>query len=248
MKGLVFMKMGFEIKTLTIKEIGTDCYQRRIYPERVESIAKNFDERLVELPRVCWRDGIWECWNGHHTINVLRKLGYTHVDCIVTEVATTQEAARLYTKRNNTRFSKPLTTTEDFNGRRIADDDVVHDIDAIIEQRGFKIGHGKATMTICSIQTLETIYSKHGRQVLSDMLDVIASCFSEEPSATNSTFMNGLAYFIKRNEGNIKISTLKKRLSHTNADDIITEVSASRMFKGTKAFESVFRTLYDDKK
>jgi hypothetical protein len=69
------MYMSFEIKKLPIKEIGTDCYQRRIYPERVESIADDFDERLVDLPRVCWRDGVWEAWNGHHTINVLRNRG-----------------------------------------------------------------------------------------------------------------------------------------------------------------------------
>jgi hypothetical protein len=242
------MYMSFEIKKLPIKEIGTDCYQRRIYPERVESIADEFDERLVDLPRVCWRNGVWECWNGHHTINVLRKLGYTHVDCIVAVVKTTQEAASLYTRRNNGRFSKPLTPPEDFSGRRIAEDEIVHDIDAIIEKHGFKFGKSKASKTICSVQTLETVYKKHGRDVLSDTLEVIAACYANEPSATNSVFISGLAYFIKRSEDGIKLALLKKRLSQTNADDIITEVGSSRMFKGVKAYESVFRTLYGAKK
>lgn len=242
------MYMGFEIKTLPIKEIGTDYYQRRVYPKRVEAIVRNFDERLVELPRVCWRDGVWECWNGQHTINVLRELGYTHVDCIVTEVKTTQEAASLYTRRNNVRFSKSLTPTEDFYGRRVADDEVVHDIDAIIKRFGFIYGRTKAAKTICSIQTLENVYRKYGRQVLSDTLAVIAACYPDEPSATNAAFMSGLAYFIKRSEGGIKLATLKRRLAKTSADDIITEVSASRMFKGVKAYESVFRTLYSSKK
>ncbi len=124
----------------------------------------------------------------------------------------------------------------------------LYDIDGIIAQHGFKYGKSKAPKTICSIQSLETIYRKHGRKVLSDTLDVIAACYSEESSATNSAFMGGLAYFIRRNEGGIKLASLKKRLAQTNADDIITEVAASRMFKGAKAYESVFRTLYGNKK
>ncbi len=119
------MYMNFEIRALPIAEIGTDCYQRDKYPERVDAISKSFDERLVDPPKVCWRDGVWECWNGHHTLNVLRGLGYTHVDCIITEVETTQEAALLYTRHNNGGFRKSLTPTEDFSGRRVAEDEVI---------------------------------------------------------------------------------------------------------------------------
>jgi hypothetical protein len=237
--------MNFEVMSIRLKDIGTDRYQRRIYPERIDAIIKAFDERLVEPPRVCWRGGKWECWNGHHTLAVLKALGYTHVDCIVSEVASTIDAADLYTKRNNIRFSKPLTPFEDFGGRRVANDTVVHDIDAIIAQYGFKFGQGKSTFTICTIKTPENIYKKYGRQNLCDTLDVIAACYANEPSATNASFMSGLAYFIRRNEGNIKLFTLKKRLSQTNADDIIREAATSRMFKGVKAYETVFSALYD---
>jgi len=230
-------------KGISIDEIGVDYYQRPVYKNHVKKIIKNFNVDLVELPKVCRRDNRWECWDGQHTILAAKAMGYTHITCKITEVATSQEAARLYSSVNAVGFSKALTPIEDFQALKHAEDELTLTIDALTAAHGFVISKSKAPMNIMSIRTLETIMKRQGAEVLATVLDIVASCYSEDAVATNATFIKGLAYFIRRNEG-ISINILKRKLGQMSAEDIRKEAETSRMFKGAKAYENVFRGIY----
>ena len=45
-----------------------DTYQRALHPARVARIAKEFDERVANEPKISFRDGHYYVMDGQHTI------------------------------------------------------------------------------------------------------------------------------------------------------------------------------------
>lgn len=238
------MELGFNIRSIAIDEIGTDFYQRRLYPERVDYISDTFDVRLVDLPKVCWRNDKWECWDGQHTIRVAKRKGYTHIQCMITEVESGEEAAKLFSIKNNRKFSKSTTPEEDFNARRHAKDEVVLGLDAIIERRGYQFGKSTSPTDIGSRKVPERIYIKYGGELTDTVFDITSIVFPKEKEATKAVFLEGLAYYLHKNKKSISIESFKRKLQRYAAGDIIKEAESSSMFKGRKAFENIFRGIY----
>lgn len=89
------MEFTFNTIVIPIDEIGTAHYNQKIDPERVEKMIKNFDMRYTTLPKVFWSDGKWECWDGQHLIPVLKRLGYTQIQCRITEAKSDEEIFKL---------------------------------------------------------------------------------------------------------------------------------------------------------
>jgi len=237
-------KFKAEIREIPVNMMGTEMYQRRIYPERIKLIRESFDERVVSLPIVCWQNDHFEIVDGQHTVIVLRELGYTHIDCIVIVVDSLEEAARLFSVKNMHRFSKRLTPPEEFHARRISKDEIILKIDELMAKYGLAFGNGTDTRAVRARRAIESIFVRYNEDVAADTFSIVTGAFPGERAALNAAMLRGIAYYIKQNRKRIDVETLKRKLRRHMAEDIINEASSSRMFKGQKAFETVLRGIY----
>ena len=57
----------------TVLEVPRESYQRNFNDKRAQKIAKEFDERIANEPKVSFRDGRYFVFDGQHTI-AARKL------------------------------------------------------------------------------------------------------------------------------------------------------------------------------
>ena len=51
-----------------------EAYQRELNTERVHRIAKEFDERIANEPKVSYRDGHYYVFDGQHTVAARKQL------------------------------------------------------------------------------------------------------------------------------------------------------------------------------
>ena len=236
------MNLGF--RNIPVEELNVDGYQRPIYPGHVKNIVENFDERLVNPLKVCWRDGRWMVWDGHHTLSSLKRKGYTEAPCLVTETISREEDAELFVKANNVKFSKRLTPYEDLNGRIFSTEKNAIDIEKIVNDAGFKLGNSSYGFNINAIRAIERIYNKYGGNTLLATLSTIRKTYVDEKKAKTATLIEGLAYFIHNFDGALDFQSLSRKMKKVNPESIINSAKKVEIFKGVKRYNYVLQQIY----
>lgn len=113
------MKMNsvqFEYKNLNSRDIRTDKdYQRNLDNTKVQKIVKKFDPRLVNPPKVSFRDGRYFVFDGQHTLAALIRMNNGQdlmVKCKVYYGLTQTDEMELFIRQNGE--SSPVSTAEKF--------------------------------------------------------------------------------------------------------------------------------------
>jgi len=104
---------NLNIKAVALDEIITQSgYQRPISSVQVEKIISNFDENMLGLLTVSYRNGVYHIVDGACRVHVMRNLDYTHAYAIVlTGLTYTQEATLFIELHNRSRqFEKEIPT------------------------------------------------------------------------------------------------------------------------------------------
>jgi hypothetical protein len=88
---------------IPLSDLCMDEYQRPTSTKQVNAISENFDESKLGFLTVSSRDGKYYILDGAHRATVMRKLGYTHANCLVLEGMTFEMEAEYFRTQNDNR-------------------------------------------------------------------------------------------------------------------------------------------------
>ena len=101
---------GVEYTTLSSAVLESDTsYQRPIDAKRVQRIVDNFDPRVVNPLKVCFRGGRYYVFDGAHTLAALKevkKFANFSVDCLVFHGLTYEDEAYLFALQRGRRIRR----------------------------------------------------------------------------------------------------------------------------------------------
>ena len=182
-------------------------YQRDIDMAFVEEKSRDdiFDENEVSIVLISVRqDGSMKVCDGQHTIAILKRRGYTMVECELRYGLTIQEENDWFnvenTKRRNQ--SRKRTLTAQINGTYEKNKEE-QDFNNCIKSLGFKLDiygeePGNTYKIGCPAKLLEVYktYSKSNRsENFIECLDIIKSCFNGDPISLQWSFLRGMFDF-----------------------------------------------------
>jgi hypothetical protein len=185
------------ISLLPIDELNVGGYQRGANQAQIDKIAASFDEAKLGMPIVSERDGKYHLLDGAHRVAALRKVGYTHANCIVLSGLTYRDEAEYFRTQNQN--SRPLTKYNLYKAGLEAREETCVMIDKICRDNGFEVGMSSRSFNhISAIFALQTICAVYGYDVLDTTLTLIRVTWEGIVSATRREFLVGVAEFVSR--------------------------------------------------
>lgn len=201
-------RIRIERKSVPIDKLDSMLdYQRDIDLAFVEEKSRDdvFREDEVSLVLVSVReDGSMKVCDGQHTIAILKRRGYTMVECELRYGLTLEEENDWFnienTKRRNQ--SRKRTLTAQINGTYENNKDE-QDFNKCIKALGFKLNiygedPGNQYKIGCPAKLLEVYkeYSKNDNlDAFIECLDIIKSCFNGDPISLQWSFLRGMFDF-----------------------------------------------------
>lgn len=237
-------------KTLNLKSVSYDDYQRPVNNSRVRQIVNNFNKASIQKPLVSFRDGKYYVIDGQHRIKALMLLGYEEWTCDVITGLSKKEEAIIWDNFNGN--SKPATTIERAYAQLLAGDKRALFIDQIVNETGFEIDYkstGRAG-TIIAYKALQNVEKKYGKQMLQKVLRTIRDTLGTSREALSGIVIEGLADFYneKANSEKFKESWLTKRLCEYGIKGLLqkkTLLANSLQLKGKIAITRALIEIYN---
>lgn len=212
------MEHSYEYTMLYPEQIKKDpMYQREINPARIKQITKNWDDDLVNAPKVSLREnGVYYVFNGQHTLVAWRKrYGNKPIQCKVYRGLTQKEEKDLFVKQEG--FSKPVSKVEKLRAEYNGGTEDVRDMVRCAEIAGCKIDFDapptSARNRINAIVTAYSVYKNVGHDSFINILDVLRRAFYGEQLAFQDGFLKGMGYLFKHHSDQIQISKMAQALS-----------------------------------
>lgn len=218
----------YEFKLIRADLICVDRrYQRDAQTPMIRHIVSNFDYHQVKPVQVVFRDGYYYAFDGQQTTSaLLQKFGDDYlVPCMVYyDVASWIDEAKLFEGINAKDARKAVSEGDRWVSRIARGDEVAHDITKIAERNGFRIKEksgNRGSGVIRSINALDAIYAKYGRDILEETLNVISGAWHGEPISLQSPLLRGMAIFVSRYHADYDKKRLIRRLEQYGAANII---------------------------
>lgn len=215
----------FEFKTLYPSQIKYDpLYQRDLETHRVEKIVKEWNGDLFNEPKVSWRDGVYWCFNGQHTIAAWKKLHNGEdklVMCKVFRGMTWSDECEAFIAQNG--ISKDPTTNQKLKAHYNNSDPAVVDMVKKAALCGYTVDFStsKIPSRIIATSALFKAYRNLSPEAFLDMLTAIKEAWYGDPDAVDARIITGMAAFFKTYYGNFKVSELVKNLKKISPAQII---------------------------
>jgi hypothetical protein len=189
---------GQRIQSVALADMEPESgYQRATNPTQVNSIVKNFDETKLGTLTVSERDGKFHVVDGAHRVKALRKLGYTHANCVVLSGLTFEREAEYFRSQNEGK--RGIRPIEFFKAGLVSGDGQCVGIHRVIKSNGFGIGNGgKDFHKIGAVQALFTITDDYGYEILDNTLFLLACTWGGIARASQAEVLLGLAEFVSR--------------------------------------------------
>lgn len=180
-------------------EAPREDYQREIHNNRVKRIAKYFDERIANEPKVSFRDGKYYVFDGQHTI-AARKFMNGNKDlpilCKVYMGMTEKEEADLFAKQ--TGESAPLTAGIRIRAEIFSENEVALAFLAANADLGIELDYDqeRGYMRIGCIQTAFDAYRQIGVERYKEAMSVIVEAWGGEPDSFRTENVIGITRFV----------------------------------------------------
>lgn len=223
MKEFNFKYMQVNTKFIIVDE----SYQRPCDFNRVAKIKKAFNPNLINVIKVSYRDGKYYCFDGQHTMMVLKELNDGNdkpVDCKVYSGMRREDEALLFAMQNGI-SRKPIKAQELRALYEAGDIDVVDWVD-LVRSLGLKctlesggVGHN----CVRCYSTMDKIFRRHGEIMLRTVLTTIMSAWNGDGESFNNNIMEGLCNFIDKYNGEYDEKYLVKKLSKVAPRTLINE-------------------------
>ena len=235
-------------------------YQRDIDMAFVEEKSRDdvFDENEVSIVLISVRqDGSMKVCDGQHTIAILKKRGYTMVECELRYGLTIQDENDWFnvenTKRRNQ--SRKRTLTAQINGTYEKNKEE-QDFNNCIKSLGFKLDiygeePGNTYKIGCPAKLLEVYktYSKSNRsENFIECLDIIKSCFNGDPISLQWSFLRGMFDFYETYCEEFDRKRFVVSIGKFSAKDIKTKIDTDIYTKKTSLkYAKFFVDEYNNK-
>lgn len=255
------MAKKVERKRVPIDKLdSTLSYQRDINMDFVEENSKDgiFDESKVSIVLVSVReDGTMKVCDGQHTIAILKKRGYTTVECELRYGLTEQEENDWFSDENTKRRgqSRKRTLTAQINGTYEKHKDE-QDFYNCLKSIGYKLDiYGEeigSDFRIGCPAKLLTVYKEYNKadkvNCFVECMDIIKSCFNGDPLSLQWSFIRGMFDFYETYHDEFDRKRIVEVLSRENIRDIKKDAESDiRTKKTSLKYAKLFVEKYNYK-
>lgn len=255
------MAKKVERKRVPIDKLdSTLSYQRDINMDFVEENSKDgiFDESKVSIVLVSVReDGTMKVCDGQHTIAILKKRGYTTVECEVRYGLTEQEENDWFSDENTKRRgqSRKRTLTAQINGTYEKHKDE-QDFYNCLKSIGYKLDiYGEeigSDFRIGCPAKLLNVYKEYNKadkvNCFVECMDIIKSCFNGDSLSLQWSFIRGMFDFYETYHDEFDRKRIVEVLSRENIRDIKKDAESDiRTKKTSLKYAKLFVEKYNYK-
>lgn len=239
---------NYKIMQLNTKELCVDhSYQRLFKPSKVGKMLKEWDDKLVNPPKVSRRDGKYWIFDGQHTVAALKTRNGGNdltITCRVYYNMTFKEEAEVFAKQFGaaTSLSKDESLRALYNAKT---DWVTEMVETCEAHRCIVAFSGTRANYRCNaLSKLEKLFKNLDKRIFCDTLDVIADAWDGQKEGYSTHVMGGIALFLNTYSGEYDKERLIKKLSKVKPEQIIRMGSDSHK-RGDVPYARAILELYN---
>lgn len=197
-----------------------DTYQRALHPARVARIAKEFDERVANEPKISFRDGHYYVMDGQNTIAARKFLNGgddLQIRCKVYFGMTEREEALLFAQQ--TGISERLSAGQKLRALIFAGEPAAVAFQQATELAGVHLSfeEGRGKQRISCIATAYHEFIRLGPELYIESLDVLLNAWDGEPDSMSSANLLGICRFVELYHSEYSKSRLIAKLRQVDA-------------------------------
>lgn len=222
-------------------------YQRQFRPEKVAKILREWNENLVEAPKVSRRGGKYWVFDGQHTIEALKAKKNNGNDMVIPvrvyEGMTLEDEIDAFCAQRGAATNVPPNEVLRAQYNK-GEADVVRMVD-VARQHGLIIAFNQTSgkNRCIALSKLYKVFKLSTPSQYEELLDVIKEAYDGDRDALCGKFIGGLSLFIRTYWGQYKRQMLIRKLQKHSPIRIIQEASISK--SGDKAIGRVITEIYN---
>lgn len=238
------MEHSYEYTMLYPEQIKKDPkYQREIDVNRIKKITKNWDDDLVNAPKVSLREnGVYYVFNGQHTLAAWKKrYGNRPIQCKVYRGLTEIEEKDLFVKQEG--FSKAVGLVDKLRAEFNSGNDEVMDMVRCVHLAGCTIDFDNRTSQtqnrINAVTTAYNVYKDVGHDNFINILDILRRSFYGDYKGFQDGFLKGMKFLFKHYAEHITVKKMVTALQKQPADYYVQKANryeGSAAVRYAKAF------------
>ena len=237
-----------EFKNVNSKQILVDSeYQRQVDYLRVRKMVANFNPNLVNPIKVSFRGNRYYCFDGQHTLAMLKSLNDGKdlpVPCKVYYGMHETDEAKLFSEQNG--IARAVQSNQKLKSLYVAGDIDVIEFKKCVEDCGIQCDFtsSQARNKIICYSTVFKIYMKHGEKHLKTILKTIIASWNGDKESLSKEIILGMDLFIRTYKDEYINNLLVKRLSRVSPITIKRNGSATSI-GGAKRFAVQIFDIYN---
>ena len=194
-----------------------EIYQRGVERKRVELISREFNEYIVNEPKISFRNGRYYVTDGQHTIEarILRNGGKDlPILCKVYTGLTMQQEALFFAEQNG--FSAPLTAGIKLRAKVVGGDAISKAFLAATNRVGLNLNYDSQQLTdyrIGCVGTAFRLYKQMGEPLYCETMRLIVAAWEGKPDSFRASVLKGMMHFVELYHGQYSAERLVRALS-----------------------------------
>ena len=194
-----------------------EIYQRGVERKRVELIARDFNEYIVNEPKVSFRNGRYYVMDGQHTIEgcILLNGGADRpILCKVYTGLTMEQEALLFAEQNG--HAAPLSAGIKLRAKVVGGDAPSKAFVAATNRAGLSLNYDSMQLSdyrIGCVGTALKLYDQLGEEIYCEALRHIVEAWEGKPDSFRAAVLRGVMYFVQLYHGQYSEERLVRALS-----------------------------------
>ena len=178
-----------------------EIYQRGVERKRVELIARDFNEYIVNEPKVSFRNGRYYVMDGQHTIEgcILLNGGEDRpILCKVYTGLTMEQEALLFAEQNG--HAAPLSAGIKLRAKVVGGDAPSKAFVAATKRVGLSLNYDSMQLSdyrISCVGTALKLYDQLGEEIYCEALRHIVEAWEGRPDSFRAAVLRGVMYFVQ---------------------------------------------------
>ena len=178
-----------------------EIYQRGVERKRVELIARDFNEYIVNEPKVSFRNGRYYVMDGQHTIEgcILLNGGEDRpILCKVYTGLTMEQEALLFAEQNG--HAAPLSAGIKLRAKVVGGDAPSKAFVAATNRVGLSLNYDSMQLSdyrISCVGTALKLYDQLGEEIYCEALRHIVAAWEGRPDSFRAAVLRGVMYFVQ---------------------------------------------------
>ena len=229
-----------------------ELYQRGVERKRVELIARDFNEYIVNEPKVSFRNGRYYVMDGQHTIEgcILLNGGEDRpILCKVYTGLTMEQEALLFAEQNG--HAAPLSAGIKLRAKVVGGDAPSKAFVAATNRVGLSLNYDSMQLSdyrIGCVGTAFQLYKQMGEPLYCEALRLIVAAWEGKPDSFRASVLKGMMHFVELYHGEFSEERLLRALRSIHPVDIyrIGQDDPAKL-RGWKKYVFPIYTAYNGK-